>query len=224
MPDYMQAIWLSAAAGVVGTGLGGLWSLLPVKTGQRLQAAAGSFVCGMMMAVTALELLPEALGAGKVQALLALASGCLIMWGMQMMLEGKNAAGYITLLVIMLHNFPEGIAIGAGYCAAPQLGAKLALTIALHDVPEGVAAALPLKKSGMKAAKVTALCILAGAATVVGAAAGSLLCSGEEAFIPLALGFAAGAMLWAACGSIDGGRGEWKMAGFMMGAVAVIMV
>ncbi|WP_291255836.1 zinc transporter ZupT [Fusobacterium sp.] len=52
--------------------------------------------------------------------------------------------GFISMLAIGLHNFPEGVAtFMAGYNNL-SLGISVAIAIALHNIPEGVSVAMPI--------------------------------------------------------------------------------
>ena len=52
--------------------------------------------------------------------------------------------GFVSMLAMMLHNFPEGIAtFMAGY-TDPTLGVSIGLAIAFHNIPEGISVAMPI--------------------------------------------------------------------------------
>ncbi|HKM17226.1 MAG TPA: ZIP family metal transporter, partial [Limnochordia bacterium] len=97
---------------------------------------------------------------------------------------------------IAVHNFPEGLAIGAGYAASETLGIGLAVVLALHDAPEGMAMAGPMKAAGLSPLRIVATCTLAGVPTGLGSLIGAYFGNVSELFLSVALGFAAGAMLY----------------------------
>ena len=47
--------------------------------------------------------------------------------------------GYLTMLVLTLHNLPEGLATFAATLSSPAFGMSLAFAIGLHNIPEGLA-------------------------------------------------------------------------------------
>lgn len=47
--------------------------------------------------------------------------------------------GLMTMLILTVHNIPEGIATFTGTLANPSFGLGLALAIGLHNIPEGLA-------------------------------------------------------------------------------------
>ena len=51
-------------------------------------------------------------------------------------------AGYLIFISILLHNLPEGLAIGSSFMSTETLGMTLAIVIGIHNVPEGLAMAL----------------------------------------------------------------------------------
>ena len=106
------------------------------------------------------------------------------------------STGVITILGVSTHNFFEGLAVGSGFMASSGLGLSLLFVIVLHDLPEGIGLGAPLRGAGMKPAKIllmaasTGLSMLAG--TAVGACVGAL--SGE--MIGFCLAMAAGTMMY----------------------------
>lgn len=52
--------------------------------------------------------------------------------------------GIISMLVLMLHNFPEGIVTFMAGFTNVKLGITIALAIALHNIPEGISIAFPI--------------------------------------------------------------------------------
>ena len=53
-------------------------------------------------------------------------------------------SGYLIFISILLHNLPEGLAIGSSFISEEALGITLAIVIGLHNIPEGLATALSL--------------------------------------------------------------------------------
>lgn len=52
--------------------------------------------------------------------------------------------GIISMLAIILHNIPEGIATFMASNADSKLGLSLAIAIALHNIPEGISISIPI--------------------------------------------------------------------------------
>ncbi|MCM1306875.1 MAG: ZIP family metal transporter [Bacteroides sp.] len=116
---------------------------------------------------------------------------------------GQNAsrknmikAGTIMLVAIALHNFPEGMAIGASGSLGTGMGAIIALVIAVHNIPEGMAISAPLVSGGVSGIKAVFLTALAGAATILGAVVGLAVGDLGEIATGVCLSLASGAMLY----------------------------
>ncbi len=77
--------------------------------------------------------------------------------------------GILNMLVLILHNLPEGIATFLSSYHDIHLGLKLGIAIMLHNIPEGISIAIPIyysTKSKYKAFKTT---FLSGLAEPIGA-------------------------------------------------------
>lgn len=78
--------------------------------------------------------------------------------------EDLYKLGLLNMLVLILHNLPEGIATFLSSYQDLNLGLKLGLAITLHNIPEGIAIAVPIyysTKSKKKAFKATFISSLA---------------------------------------------------------------
>ena len=122
-------------------------------------------------------------------------------------------AGIIMLIAIALHNFPEGMAIGAMGATNVSAGVLVAILIAVHNIPEGVAISAPLAAGGMGSAKAVLMTGLAGASTVVGTLLGLWIGGSSTLAAGICIGIAGGAMLYVTFGEIlpeavlmDGGK------------------
>lgn len=101
---------------------------------------------------------------------------------------GAAVAGMIAI-GIGIHNFGEGLSIGAAYTTgAVSLGGLLVLGFMIHNTTEGIAIVAPLAKSGSKLRQLIGLGIVAGVPTILGAWLGGFAYSPMWALISLAIG------------------------------------
>ncbi|MBE0491562.1 MAG: ZIP family metal transporter [Sulfurospirillum sp.] len=110
----------------------------------------------------------------------------------------------LLVLAITLHNFPEGLAvgvafgaIGAGLPSATIGGAiALALGIGLQNIPEGAAVSMPLRREGMSKTRSFMMGQSSGIVEPIAGVIGAFFVIYMQEFLPFALSFAAGAMIF----------------------------
>ncbi|MGY6557763.1 MAG: ZIP family metal transporter [Nitritalea sp.] len=110
----------------------------------------------------------------------------------------------LLVLAITLHNIPEGLAIGILFGAAAQgvAGASTAAAIALaigigiQNLPEGMSVSMPLRRVGYSRSKSFWYGQLSAAVEPIAGVIGAIAVSHTQSFLPFALAFAAGAMIF----------------------------
>ncbi len=104
---------------------------------------------------------------------------------------------WLFILAITVHNFPEGMAVGVGFGDGDIVnGLSIAIGIGLQNLPEGLAVALPLLREGYSARKAFFIALCTGLVEPIGGLVGIGLVHAARPILPLALSFAAGAMLF----------------------------
>lgn len=112
---------------------------------------------------------------------------------------------WLMVLAILIHNVPEGLAVGAAYAGAAlgvesggaaQTGASVALAIGLQNMPEGLIVAMALRTLGRSAGQAWGVAALTGLAEPLGAILGLWVLGSVPALYPVGLALAAGAMLF----------------------------
>lgn len=221
----MQGIIYSFFAGL-STVIGAIIVFYLGKPKHNTLSTLLGFAAGIMIAISAFDLLPEALEIGSFSwTVMGFLLGATMMYLLDKIIphahlevdEGKTQficegpmpdktikinekellrTGYLVFLGIALHNLPEGVAIGAGLESSPELGATIAFAIALHNIPEGIAVAGPLRSGGLTRKRVFWLTLIAGLLTPVGAVIGMILFSVSAGLVSMGLAFAAGAMIY----------------------------
>jgi ZIP family zinc transporter len=108
----------------------------------------------------------------------------------------KLRAAWLVAVAILIHNLPEGMAIGASSAYSVEKGVATGLAIALQDVPEGLAVALPVLLATGSRLAALGLTVLSGLCEVATAVPTVLLGKAAAAHLPVILGFGAGAMVY----------------------------
>ena len=104
---------------------------------------------------------------------------------------------WLFITAITIHNFPEGLSVGVSFGSGDMKnGIVLATAIALQNIPEGLAVALPLVGLGYNKWKAVGIATLTGLVEPVGGLLGISMVSAFTPLLPIAMGFAAGAMLF----------------------------
>lgn len=118
---------------------------------------------------------------------------------------GRNGPYSTMVLAVILHNIPEGMAVGLAFALASEhieapeyFAAALALTfgIGLQNFPEGAAVVLPLIQKDMHVRKAFLCGILSAVVEPVAGVMVVLIAEWMRPLMPWCLSFAAGAMLY----------------------------
>ena len=171
-----------------------------------------------MMAACLWNLLLPALASSRGLALMGFAAGmaALLLPGRLPGLALSPAAG--LLLAVVLHNIPEGMAVGAGESTGLTLG------IALQNIPDGAVAAVPLLALGVSRRRAFLTGALTGMVEPLAAVLMMAFSATLTSWMPLMLGFAAGAMVFVVLAELAPGMGEsgWGTVCFALGFVLMI--
>ncbi len=129
-----------------------------------------------------------------------------------------GAGGWVTALLLAigigLHNFGEGLAIGAALALGEAaLGTLLILGFTLHNLTEGLAIVAPLARVRVALVRLLVLGLVAGAPTIAGAWIGGLVYSPVWAVLFLAVG--AGAIAQVVVQIARGVAGERPFAAYL---------
>lgn len=207
----------SVAAAATAIGCLPIYSVRTIQP--RAQDALLGFGAGVMLAASAFSLalpgIQAAQQAGHGVWMAGTTVGLAILFGaaLLMLLERtvphehfiKGAEGrsphrlkrvWLFVFAICLHNVPEGLAIGVGFASSTAHGITLATGIAVQDLPEGLVVAVALLAVGYGRGLAVLVGMASGLVEPLGAVLGALIVVQFPMILPLALGFAAGAMLF----------------------------
>jgi len=183
MSDWLILLAAVTAGSVISL-IGGLY-LIYVKRGTRmLLRLAVPFAAGALLAAAFLDLLPEALEqAEPVDVMKFTLIGLVGFFVLERSLnwfhhhhdetEHEHTTGRrnISLIVIgdTIHNFIDGLAIGAAFLADPSIGLITTIAIAAHEIPQEVGDFGLMLAKGMAKRKVLLVNLVSAVATVAGA-------------------------------------------------------
>ena len=106
--------------------------------------------------------------------------------------------GFVSMIAITLHNFPEGIATFMSSYQNAALGISISLAIAMHNIPEGIAVAMPIYYSTGSRMKALRYTFYSGLSEPVGALLAFLILKPfiSEVLLGLIFAFVMGIMLY----------------------------
>jgi len=210
--DPSAATWIAvillSLMSAVTTLIGVVLALWLGNNARGITAGMG-FSAGIMILISTVELIPEAIGeAGPLASLATVALGAAAVASLHVIIphthlveeKGKLDSrllkgAYLVAFGLILHDFPEGFAMANSYVASPSLGILVSVAIALHNVPEEFAMAAPAVALGKRRFLFRAA-VLSALAEPAGAIVGLIAVHLDPGLNPLFMAFAAGAMLF----------------------------
>lgn len=219
------SVFIGLIVPFVGTALGAMMVLfMKNEINQSLQRTLTGFAAGVMVSASFWSLLIPAVeqateNIGK-KAVIPTAIGfCL---GMVFLLlidtltphmhldetvEGPKSnlkKNTMLVLAVVIHNIPEGMAVGVLYASWMQgnslvsftAALSLAIGIAIQNFPEGAIISMPLHANGASKGKACLQGVLSGAVEPIAGLVTIILASFIIPLMPVLLSFAAGAMIY----------------------------
>lgn len=220
MSAFATMLAVTAVAGAV-TGLGAVPIFLRAAVSHRTYDAAIGLAGGIMIAASVFGLILPGLEEGSLAAVIvgvflggfALLAANSLLPHLHAMYHGWRGEGGAdpaelgfgstmrrALLIggaIVLHNAPEGLAIGVAFAAGlDEVALVIAVVIGLQNIPDGFAFAVPLADTGMSDLRILVYTTLSGLVPqVLAAVFGFSLVAVAAGLFPVAAGIAAGAMI-----------------------------
>jgi ZIP family zinc transporter len=209
--------FLASIIAGLATGIGALPALFLKNISERIFVSLLGLAAGVMLAATAFSLLIPGIDFGNLvwpgKGVWGVAGG-IVLGALFLHFADKRLPNLhfdsvpdhhleslqkvsLFIIAITIHNFPEGLAVGVSFGTGDiKNGLVLTTAVALQNLPEGLAVALPLVGLGYNKWKAVGLATLTGLVEPIGGILGITMVSMFSAILPIALGFAAGAMLF----------------------------
>ena len=234
-PTYTAVLLLSLLSCV--TTAGGIALALLLRENRHAIAAGMGFSVGIMVLISTLELIPEAISAmGIGTTLTSVALGAALLWVMHLIIPHthlfpENAlinralfrSAYLVAFGLILHDVPEGFAMANAYIATPELGVLVGLAIALHNLPEEFAMAMPAMQLRSKRLLFGAA-FLSALAEPLGAILGLVAVGIAPSLNAHFMAFAAGAMLFVSIHELLPMARRYRHLGLFLGGTVLSML
>lgn len=198
-----------AAAAALGNVLGALAVATRTRWSVQALEAMTALAAGFMIAVSLVDLLPEAIERnGRSAAGIALAGYLLVHLTQHTLVrhfhfgeethEVNETVSMSALIGLLLHTFVDGVAITSGFAASASLGTLVSVAILLHKFPEGLAISSIFLAAGASRRRALAAAGALGVATL----AGVLVAESSGAWSEYGLAVSAGVTLYVAASNL----------------------
>lgn len=150
--------------GFILTSIAGLSTMIGTlfifyKKNEKILISSLAFAAGVMLCVSLTDLIPESVHLIGIKyniiptiliSLIFIVVGIILASyiNLKLPIENKKGGlyrvGVFSMLAIIVHNIPEGIATFLASTSNMSLGITLTIAIALHNIPEGISISVPI--------------------------------------------------------------------------------
>ncbi len=184
MNEINMAFLLTIIAGL-STLIGTIPIFIRIKNIDKFIAASLSFASGVMICVSITDLLPETINMLKkyyngitvitltfISLMIGITLSSFLEKNISTTKTKKHSlykVGIISMIAIIMHNIPEGIATFITTTTHKSLGISLSLAIAFHNIPEGITIAIPIYYSTNNKTKAFTYTLISALSEPIGA-------------------------------------------------------
>ncbi|NPB02898.1 MAG: ZIP family metal transporter [Thermotogae bacterium] len=202
-------VFIYAFITALATGLGALPFAVVKRFKRRYLGLANAIAAGLMITAS-FSLINEGVSYSLVRTLVGVLAGLgFIILSHELLhghedihlgiLSGADARKVLIIIGVMVaHSFAEGIGVGVSFGGGEKFGTFISLAIAVHNIPEGLAVALVMVPRGVSWIWAGLWAIFTSLPQPLMAVPAYVFVEIFKPFLPVGLGFAAGAMLWIA--------------------------
>ncbi len=202
-------VFLYALVTALATGLGAIPFLFVRQMPRRWLGFSNAVAAGLMSGAS-IGLLREGFAYDPVRLGVGALVGVAFIVGSQRLLavrpglefhklRGADALKALMIVGVMtIHSVSEGVGVGVAFGGGETLGLFITIAIAVHNIPEGLAISLVLVPRGESVPRAAAWSVFSSLPQPLLAVPAFLFVEVFAMFLPVGLGFAAGAMLWMA--------------------------
>lgn len=201
-------VFLYALGTAVATGFGALPFAFVREISDRFASYSAAVAGGLMLGAS-FGLVAEGTVYGRGETLVGALIGVVFILltqralgdrdGQDLVFEAATGEGARKMLLIVIvmtvHSFAEGVAVGVSFGGGITLGAVITVAIAIHNIPEGVAISAVLRPQGVSVTRCAGWSVLSSLPQPLMAVPAFLFVETFRIALPYGLGFAAGAMV-----------------------------
>ena len=207
----LSSFILTTIAGLA-TLLGTIPIFVKIKDKDKIISSACSFASGVMVCVSIIDLIPEGIRYLRNEytsfmlifiCFLFIVIGIITSYYLDKLVEKVSNSnnlfkvGILSMIVIIIHNIPEGIVTFIVSEKNIILGISICIAIALHNIPEGISIAIPIYYSTKSRFKAILYTMISALSELMGAIITYLFLGKyiNDTILGLILSFTAGIML-----------------------------
>lgn len=179
--ENLYAFLLTTLAGL-STLIGAFVIFISKKKKDSIIIGSLGFASGVMIMVSFSDLIPNSYTlfsntysviVSILLLLIAMNIGVILSKSINKLIPSNNnelyRVGILSMLAIMLHNIPEGIATYITNCSNITLGLSLTIAIAAHNIPEGISISVPIFYATGSKLKAFLYTFISGISELIGA-------------------------------------------------------
>ena len=212
MSLLFQIILYTALSGILSL-VGGVFLLGNQRLVKKFSIHLVSFAAGTLLAVSFLDLLPEAVehaGENLESIFIWALAGIVVFFLFERVIiqlhthyyEHDDSHGHPTPVLLMVgdafHNFIDGVVIATAFIANPALGAVTAIGVAIHELPQEIGDFSVLLHHGWSKISVFWINLAISLTSILGAILAYLARDFINPFLPHLLAFTAGIFIYIA--------------------------
>lgn len=214
--------------------IGGVLAFLNAETIRRFAHFVVSFAVGALLAVSFLDLIPEAVAMSSLEFVMPLVmAGMILFFVLEKFLfwyhchEGKCPVHTYTYLILwgdFLHNFIDGVIIALTFMVDVKLGVLTTFAVILHEIPQEIGDFGILLHGGFSKKRALFYNFLVSTSTILGAILTFSMGTALGPFIPVGLALAAGNFIYLAATDLMPELHESSKFSHSIGQVALIIL
>ncbi len=238
MENYLPVLGLVTFGSLCGL-VGGLFILWNKRWGRSISAHSIPFAAGVMLTVSLVDVLPEAIDLTSPKMALGIVLGVMVVafFFEQFFMhlhhheEHERTIGSAIPLVVVgdtIHNFMDGAAIAAAYLVDPKLGVLVATATFLHELPHEIGDFGLMIAAGWKNKRIIITNLLSALSSFLGAILVLVFATNVEENLGFLLAIAGGLLLYISASDLlpevhHKHKGSpWHQAGLFLGGVLLM--